>query len=322
MPAIRPLKNRLSIIMPTADYRVQYFRQCLKHLNSEKFDGDLIILDFGKERLDTMGLWSERDSFETRHYYYGPDVPYFERMQDGAKKVETPFVLFYPDDDFMFFDVMEKCVDLLENDRSYSVAQGKALRFVDEKNPITFQPYQKLPTEDDSPFVRFLRLYKSYNHHVYVVQRRESFLRKMVLGSRFTNDVMFWQYFDAAVSVVEGKTAVFPSIGMVRRIHNLGWGQQQAVNRDRTAFPHLLLADDFTDKFRFFREQLVELLSDAGVIFDDKTTQQFEDACVSIIRWGICQLRGQEVDRKLITELLKTNANEQEKLRSVLNSIK
>lgn len=322
MPAIRSFKNRLTVIMPTADYRVKYFRQCLRHLNSEKFDGDLVILDFGTQRLDSMALWSEKDSFTTHHYYYGPDVPYFDRMQDGAGKVKTPYVLFYPDDDFMFFDVMEKCVELLENDPTYSVAQGKAVRFVDEKKPVVFQPYQKLPIEDDTPFVRFLRLFKSYNHHIYVVQRRDSYLRKMTLGGRFKNDIMFWQYYDAAISVVEGKTAVISSIGMARRIHNLGMGKQQAANRDRAAFPHLLLADDFTDKFRYFREQAMKLLNDAGVVFDEKTTHQFEDACVAIIRWGICQHRGREVDKKLVPALVNSNVDEQAKLRHVMEAIK
>ena len=322
MPAVRSFKNRLTVVMPSADYRVKYLRQCLHHLNLERFDAGLVVLDFGKDRLDTMGLWSARDSFQTHHVYYGPDVPYFERMQDGARRVETPFVLLYPDDDFMFFDVMEKCVDLLESDPGYSVAQGKALRFVDERQPIAFNPYQKLPIEDDTAFVRFLHLFRTYNHHIYVVQRRESLLRKMTLGDRFRNDVMFWQYFDAAVSVIEGKAAVFPSIGMIRRIHKLGLGRQQAANRDPTAFPHLILADDFTDKFRFFRQQLQELLTEAGIAFDERKTQQIEDACLSIVRWGLCQLRAQESDRQFLPELLRTNPAEKAKLQSVVDCIK
>ena len=318
MSALRSFKRRLSIVMPTADYRVKYFRQCLRHLNDEGFDGDLLVLDFGKSRLDQQDLWSARDRFTVRYFYYGPDVPYFERMQHGAAQVDTPFTLFYPDDDFMFFDVMERCVDLLENDSTYSVAQGKALRFVDEKRPIRFQPYQKLPLEDDSPFTRFLRFCKSYNHHIYVVQRRESFLRKMKLGERFSDDGMFWQYYDSAASVIEGKTKVFPSLGMVRRIHNLGLGLQQAESRDMKAFPYLLLADDFTDKFRFFRQQLLSLLTEAGVVLDERQTQQFEDACINLVRWGISMQRGDESDRKFVPQMIKTVPEEAAKLRRII----
>lgn len=45
-------RDRLTLVMPNADYHTPY----LRHLDREGFDGDLILLDFGRERLDRMGL--------------------------------------------------------------------------------------------------------------------------------------------------------------------------------------------------------------------------------------------------------------------------
>lgn len=324
MPTTRSFRGRLSIVMPTADYRLEYFRQSLWHLRNEGFDGDLLVLDFGKDRLDTMGLWSGDDAFNVRHFYYGPDIHYMDRMLDGARKVDTPLVLFYPDDDFIFFDVVEQCAEKLEADPEYSVAQGKVLRFNEkwtDRKSLKFEAYQILPVEGDSPMMRLRYLFGSYNHHIYVVTRRELFIRQFERALGFKNDGMFFQYFTSGLYVIEGKAAVMPSIFMLRRVHDLGTGYLQYKERDRSSLPWLILADDFTAKFRFFREQLMEALAERDVTLDQENASHFELACISIMRWGLCGLRAKNEDKRNLPHSVYESDEERKKLVRIVNHI-
>ncbi len=310
-------RDRLSIVMPSADYRAPFLRQGLVHLAREGFDGDLILLDFGRERLDGMGLWTGAEPFRLRYFHNGPDMPYFQHIRVGAEAVDTPYVLFHPDDDFMFFDVIAACVALLEARPDVAVAQGKAVRFHDGEKPPRFHPYSMLPIEDASPLLRFVRLCLSYNHQMYLTQRRDAFLRKMTLGERFKDDVLFWQYYDSALSVIEGKSAVFPSLGFARRVHPQGWSEGHKASRDATVFPYILLEDDFSRKFRAFREAVLERLLEAGIQLNAEQKRLFEDACVSLVRWGLCGQRADNQDAKNLPALLQTPV-EQDKLQRML----
>lgn len=315
-PAPAGLRGRLSIVMPSADYRARYLRQGLVHLAREGFDGDLILLDFGRDRLDGMGLWTGAEPYRLRYFHNGPDMPYFQHIRVGAEAVDTPHVLFHPDDDFMFLDVIRACVALLEARPDYAVAQGKAVRFRDGEKQPKYHPYSMLPIEDASPLLRFVRLCLSYNHQMYLTQRRDSFLRKMALGERFKDDVLFWQYYDSALSVIEGKSAVFPSLGFARRVHAQGWSEGHKASRDPTVFPHILLTDGFSAKFRAFREAVLELLTAHGPLTEEQT-RLFEDACIGLLQWGLCGQRADNQDAKNLPALLQ-QPRELDKLRRML----
>lgn len=294
----------LTLLIPTADYRLKYFYELLDWLVQNSCKYKLLVADFGVDPIEEK-LSKYCNSLDIEYLYNGK-IPYFEHILRAADRIQTKYCLFHPDDDFMFMDVIDKSIKILEDRPDIEVSQGKAMRYVEGVNPLGFSPYQMLSIMDASPLDRLANLSSSYNHQMYLVQRTKSFIDKMTAGQKFSNDVMFWQYYDSAYSVIKGKSNVFDNLGFIRRIHNDGWGMGHVKTKDKTVFPYLITQPDFSEKFSTFQAEVRILLSQQAIdVKDPSVVARLDEIFLNFIYWGMLQKRKKNIDKELLPVLLK-----------------
>ena len=313
------LCDKLTLLMPTSIDRLPYFRANLRHLEEQGFDGQLMVLDWGSKRLDEMGLWSGNAPFSVSYRYYGPEMPFHKRMLDGASRVDSPYVLFCPDDDFFFIDTLNACVRFLEGNRDFAAAQGAIFKVevIKERNAgtpkSTYRPVTVIECLQSTPLERLHFLARNYCHWIYCVQRKETMLERLENGARFANNPVFWEYYDSLFTAAKGKTKLIPSIGVVRSSHDMNTFEVLRKSRSQDCFPFALLDRAFSEKLAQFREELGNALAANGQIVDEATRKVLEDAADGVIRWTLAALRDKESQSMfdaydgLMADLLKRN---------------
>ena len=294
------LDDKLTLLMPTSIDRLPYFRANLRHLEEEGFNGQLMVLDWGGERLDEMGLWSGNAPFAVSYRYYGPEMPFHKRMLDGASRVDSPYVLFCPDDDFFFIDTLNACVRFLEGNRDFAAAQGAIFKVevIKERNAgtpkSTYRPVTVIECLQSTPLERLHFLARNYSHWIYCVQRKETLLERLEYGARFAHNMVFAEYYDSLFTAIKGKTKLIPSIGVVRSYHDMNTSEILRKARSPDRFPFALLDRAFSEKFAHFREELVNALVANGQIVEVAARRTLEDAADGVIRWALAALRDKE----------------------------
>ncbi len=313
------LKDKLTLLMPTSINRLPYFRANLCHLEEQGFNGRLMVLDWGGKRLDEMGLWSADAPYSVDYRYYGPQMPFHERMRDGAARADTPYLLIYPDDDFFFVDTLGECVRFLEANRDFAAAQGAVFKveLVRERNAgtpkSTYRPVTVIECLQADPLERLHFLARNYSHWIYCVQRKETMLERLENVARFAKNPAFAEYYDTLFTAAKGRTKLIPSIGSVRSIHDMNTYDVLRKSRSRDCFPYALLDSAFSEKFAHFRDGLADLLAANGRMVDEAARKMLEDAADGVIRWAVASLRDREgqamfeVYDGLMAELLKRN---------------
>jgi len=327
------LDDKLTLLMPTSIDRLPYFRANLRHLEEQGFDGRLMVLDWGGKRLDEMDLWSGNTPFSVSYRYYGPEMPFHKRMLDGVSRVDSPYVLFCPDDDFFFIDTLNACVRFLEGNSDFAAAQGVIFKgkVVKERNAGT--PDFKWWTDEvieclqSTPLERLHFLARNYCHWIYCVQRKETMLERLENGARFANNPVFREYYDSLFTAMKGKTKLIPSIGVARSFHDMNTSKALYESRSHDCFPFALLNRAFSEKFAQFREELGNALAANGQVVDEAARRVLEDAAVGVMRWAIAGWRKKEgksmsiAYNGLVANLLKRN-DESSKLMKITKLMK
>ncbi len=296
------LDDKLTLLMPTSIDRLPYFRANLRHLEEEGFNGQLMVLDWGGERLDEMGLWSGNAPFAVSYRYYGPEMPFHKRMLDGASRVDSPYVLFCPDDDFFFIDTLNACVRFLEGNKDFSAAQGViySARLIKRRNEEKLR-YVALPRTvieclQSTPLERLHFLARNYCHWIYCVQRKETLSERLEYGVRFANNPVFGEYYDSLFTAVKGKTKLIASIGVVRSSHDMNASAALLKSRSYDSFPFALQGRAFSERFAQFRDELGNALAANGQVVDEAARRVLEDAALGVMLWALVKSRDKESD--------------------------
>ena len=297
------LKDKLTLLMPTSIDRLPCFRANLRHLEEEGFDGRLMVLDWGSKRLDEMGLWSADAPYSVDYRYYGPQMPFHERMRDGAARADTPYVLICPDDDFFFIETLNACVGFLEANRDFSAAQGVIYRARvirrrgEEKLQFAALPEAVVECRQPAPLERLHFLARNYSHWIYCVQRKETLLERLECGARFADNLAFAEYYDTLFTVIKGKTHLIPSIGVVLSFPDTFASGAQSRSYD--CFPFALHDPAFSGKYAQFRDELGGALAASGQAVDDASREMFDDAALGVMIWALFESRHNESESML-----------------------
>jgi len=302
LPEARMPDSKLTLLMPTSIDRLPYFRANLRHLEEQGFDGQLMVLDWGGKRLDEMGLWSGNAPFSVSYRYYGPEMPFHERMLDGAGRVDSPYVLFCPDDDFFFIDTLNACVRFLEGNRDFVAAQGVIFRakVIRKRNAgnLEFKCGTTTVIEclQSTPLERLHFLARNYCHWIYCVQRKETMRERLEYRARFAHNPAFWEYYDSLFTAVKGKTRLIPTIGVVRSFYDANTSKALLKSRSHDSFPFIMQDKAFQEKLAQFREELGNALAANGQIVDEAARRVLEDAADGVIKWALFKSRDKESD--------------------------
>lgn len=112
-------KSLVSIVIPT--YKRHNF--LTRALDYYKDCGlSIFIADSTPER------FKNESKFQCNYFHY-PNLHVFQKILEVLKKIKTPYIVFCADDDFIVPSTILKCVEFLEKNKEYSVAEGRLIGF-------------------------------------------------------------------------------------------------------------------------------------------------------------------------------------------------
>jgi glycosyltransferase domain-containing protein len=283
------MSDRVSLIMPSHCDRVHLASRALSHLEEQGFPGEIVVSDHspGAQAGALRALCERRRQQRILLLEHDPAWHFLERLSDAAEACETDYVAVHADDDFMFMEALDACVDLLESRPDYAAARGRMLFFGDDVD-TSVNPHPGCSREEASALSRLTSHLANFTPTLYAVHRRTHFVSACKRTLVHTRNVIFWQYLASCITVLQGKLAVLDRPYYYRLRNTRGWRSSLVRERSFEHWPLLFLAGDFSARLAEFVAGLRTELSAVGCGVDRAAQAELEDACIWLLRRALC----------------------------------
>jgi glycosyltransferase domain-containing protein len=252
--------QKYSMLIPTFN-RPKLLNALLDYLANKKAQFPIYILDSSAlENKIENRVVAKRHALNVRHLEFNEDARLDSKIGTALREIGSDYVSLCADDDIVFVNAIEQCIDELDFDATLVACHGIYLNF-DVSRPLV-----KLNIEYASPSIdmddaveracQLLMRYEALNYAVY----RRHVMVDIIDAVAQTPQTMFWELFSALAPLVDGK---------VKRLARLYHGRRSHVAVDRTVqHPATWIAsdpEDFAEAFLTYREQLFKYFQAKGV---------------------------------------------------------
>ncbi len=199
----------VTIVIP-AHNRPNHLRRLLHYY--EKVNVKILVTDSSKISFPYL------DEFPWLNYYHFPNEQFLRKIKNILEYINTKYVVYCADDDFIVPQGIEKVIHFLERHPDYNSGQGHSVCFENIKKKIIFTPAYIRNFEKDInqeyPSERLIEFRNLYASLLYSVIRtstfREMYLRcfdgdKLIFKNLFLAEAYFNFY-----SLIEGKNITLP----------------------------------------------------------------------------------------------------------------
>jgi glycosyltransferase domain-containing protein len=205
----------LTIIIPTHN-RHDYLERALELYSP--FNIQIIIADSSPNQFSRLN-----DIKSNIIYKHTPTFGQIKKWKNALLYVKTKYVVFCPDDDFIFPAAIEKCVEFLEENSDFVCSEGVLLtyKYIYSNKSIIYnisnddlnlnQQYNDLLSVDGDTIEDRLEQYcQPYRHSIYGVHRTENLLNifSTIHASKVVEPYLF-ELSQAILTVISGKIATF-----------------------------------------------------------------------------------------------------------------
>lgn len=286
------MSDRVTLIIPSVASRAAYFRRVLIHLAQQGFAGPTVVSDHSAEDQAAVlsAIVAEFPQLDLSLRRHAPDLPFLERLADCAEAARTPYVVLHADDDFMHFPVLDLCTEHLDANSDTVMAKGRIAFFscTDGNLGIFGQPGRGAPKPN--MLSRLIRHMASFSSTLYAVHRREPFIDSCRRALAATENVIFWQYLQSCLMILEGKLKTFDELYYLRQKDHGGWQETLIANRDPEHWPLLIISPDFSRHLGDFRRALLAALEEkvAGPL-PPPFLSDLEEALIWLMRHGLAK---------------------------------
>jgi glycosyltransferase domain-containing protein len=256
-----------TLIVPTYN-RPSLLRALICHLESEGRFLNIVVADSSTDpdRLRNREFLKECGS-HVRHLEFPSDISFVVKLNIVLREVRTKYVSVCADDDMVFVDAVESCIDELDRDPELVGCHGTYLnfKFAESDRAIDVQVEYSSPSiEGDAFEARAWQLLGKYEALFYGVYRTEVFASVLKACEKEASsdywEYYFWELFSAIAVLAHGKMRRIDQVYLARR----SFPPQQPTRWH----PAVLVVDDpdrFISEFMHYRERLMLYLAAIGV---------------------------------------------------------
>lgn len=251
-------------MVPTHN-RPHFLRRLLRFYSRFQPDFPLLVVDSSEssaaaENVAALDAVRENLQIQYRHMNLG----IIDKCIEGLRSVQSPFVVFCADDDFLFPGAVWRCVDFLETEPSFASAMGRTA-MLDVKHLHGWCKVLKgYSIEDDLPIDRCRWMAQQWFSNFYAVHRTEERLSDFQIKP--TRPDPLWSMSDTMLcqmSVLRGRLKVLPQMYALRERHGDNAGT--SMRHQRTAQAEL--------RYKRFLECMADQIERAGI--DRTEVEQF-----------------------------------------------
>lgn len=214
-PAMMSCDERLTLVVMTHE-RPVLLRRALRYHGT--LVGHLMVLDTSAQPAREIAKYDPRVD-----YHHVPELSKLsaqERYAFALQRVQTPFVAFARDDDFLVVDALGQCLDFLEGNPDYGFCHGYSLGYVATGTQIRYCLRQRKGPEnhaDEDPAQRILGQARHFVPVINAVTRTDLFARWCAAATVL--DAEFLQVGQAMFFLHEAKGRVLPVAYSVRAMN-------------------------------------------------------------------------------------------------------
>jgi len=154
------------------------------------------------------------------NHLYMPGISYAEKIEQTLKYVTTPYVVMCADDDFIVPSGLYQCVEFLENNKDYTVAQGLILIYykytINLKLRFGILYNQNYTRSENEPLQRLELLFSPYKSLLYAVHRTSSLQKAFNNAGKSIKNLYLNEYVASILPVLFGKSMDLPFLYQVR----------------------------------------------------------------------------------------------------------
>lgn len=147
--------SRLTIVLTTFN-RIDKLDKLLNYYFVTKINYKIIISDCSKDEIILLNknvISKYSSSLNIIHLIFPNSYCNYEAFYHGLFQVQTPFIVWSADDDFLIGTALAESVSFLEQNNEYVTAQGKQLFFTRKYNQILFGKSFMVDKSIESPSV-------------------------------------------------------------------------------------------------------------------------------------------------------------------------
>lgn len=208
------LLDDLTIVIPTYN-RNYYLSRILEYLKINSIK-NIIIADSSSPEKHEINKKCIKKLFKNNVQYIWHQenefaLNYYKKILFALKKVDTPYVTLCADKDFPIIPGIRKCMEYLDKNPDYNVADGSFYSFSPnylKKELMWIRKYRnKISIDSNNPISRIETLLNNCTPIFYSLHRTNVLCRNIHEVTKYAPDARFGEYLVDTLSVSSGKYA-------------------------------------------------------------------------------------------------------------------
>jgi glycosyltransferase domain-containing protein len=229
--------ERLTCVVPT--HNRPHFLRRLLHLYRQFPPGfPFIIMDSsnpGAAAQNREVVESFRDVLSIDYQHLVLNIT--DKCVEGLKRVQSQYVVFCADDDYLFPDTVWDCVNFLEREPDYATAMGRTAQLNPKFPRWCCRVLKGYSIEHSRPFDRCRELAANWCTNFYAVYRTATMLDIFQITAANTNSSVNYhlpEMLFSQLSVLRGRVKIFPKMYSLMEKHssNAGAAMRTGVRQD------------------------------------------------------------------------------------------
>ena len=158
----------LTLVMLTHN-RPDFFRRALSYYGY--FGFPIVVLDSSEDSNENVA-----QRYADVSYCHRPGETFLKKINYGLSKVDTPFMVFLSDDDFLLLPALNSSVEFLRSSPDYTFCHGYNMMYLPEAGKVHYFYRDKKVCEDyasDNPRERVISFMEQYIPPFYAVTRTD-----------------------------------------------------------------------------------------------------------------------------------------------------
>jgi glycosyltransferase domain-containing protein len=274
----------LTIIVPYLPGRVRFLETLMAHFAASRILCPVIMTvnsDAPREP-EVERIVAAHAELNVRVLYHPMAVHFVDRLIACAREATTKYVFVHSDDDVVVAGALADCVDFLNAHDDYVACEGRSFFFSIKGTQLVPQAQRFLTRDEGHGAQRVLEHCQRYTNTFHAVTRREAFVASNEQTMAHTRQVIYWQYLSSCWLIALGKLKVLDRLYYMR-LDNPGGERAQLVKRaDRSHWPYLIVAPNFSEEQERFKVGLMAALT--GQAPSEQLAVVVDECCLGLIR--------------------------------------
>lgn len=272
---------KLTIIIPSIN-RPEYLKRSLEYW--EQSDFQIIIVTNVELSHPKIKIINSNESF-------------FKRIGLALNESNGKYCLICPDDDFLGFNSLNKCIQILDEDPKCSSVVGNVGSFSIEPNSqINFSPIYEMPEHCESDVnLRIKSGFVHYSNNYWVVYRRSVFEKILTVSSELKNFNVAEMIFKLG-ALLEGNIRSCRQFFWLREVIPGSWGGKESCGLTYLESPKNIQELEYLNEMilNVFGEKafspIPEMLENYKLFLNNRNKKKLSDIIIETLKKTIKKL--------------------------------